>query len=994
MTKALVFIVMLFVSITISNAQTAQWLKKVPGGGLGNPFIANPLNDNIIYSAPGNNQIWISRDRGNNWSLFSTVAGGNQLSTIVVNPLDTNVFVVAQQGGDYIKKSTDHGQTWITTGTFNFSYFGVPLEWEKNYPELLYTMNGTNFLRSQDFGSTWEVRSVIPSGQFNEMCDMEIRPDRSDEILLGDNGYGIWKSIDAGASWSQKFNATSGEVPMIAYDRTDNNIVYATRFSGGGGMLKSTDAGESWNYINSTVFSGTNTWGVTTSAANPEYVYMGTYGGADPVRGIWMSRNRGETWTRLATLGLGSFSNDGIIALDTNSVLVLQGDGIYKYRPQNISAKNVRATFSVNLEHSLDVHTDIVLENVSAVFLKGELSALGNNAGNWTYADTANGAFVRLFDDGSHGDSVANDKVWSRQIIIPAGTAKGIFHYKYGAAYSGIDTVNGGVAYLNNESNENSDHTQNFNDIDTIVQYTTDKWLTRGSSQSKTVHFSVNVQGGGDIYNNVPVSEATNMWIKGNILPLGKDRGSWVFADTLNGTLIKLFNDATHGDSVANDNVWSTEIIFPENTRLGEFSYRYGISYPNVQNANGGIMYLNNEISSGEQPHTAMFVEEIPSVQFPRDEWKNKRSGIIVLSSDSLAVAVPQNQLSSASLTVTNGVEVGGKNLFYHISIEDASFDSAQQIGAFSVTSQFGKEKGNVYQALSNTILKEIRLYGNATTTPNMSFFVYEGTTHDGVYKKIFSILRTEAAGEGWKSSGIIRVNLLSGKYYYIGSTWSATTTFVYGRNSAAGQITMPFGIALHGQTANNLAAYPPKDSVIGSGFNNPNGFFYQELVTNSTPYISLTNATGTLTPQSSNEVTFTIVASTLVQGIHNATITIESNDFTHPQKMIPFVINVLPPVGVSENGVTPKRFSLEQNYPNPFNPTTVINFSLVAARNVTLKIYDIVGREIVTLLDNEKKDAGNYNVQFDASNLPSGIYLYKLTAGDFVSVKKMLLLK
>ena len=580
MTKALLFIVLLCFSVTLTHAQSAQWLKKVPGGGLGNPFIANPLNDNIIYSAPGNNQIWISRDRGNNWSLFSTVSGGNQLSTIVVNPLDTNEFVVAQQGGDYIKKSTDHGQTWVTTGTFNFSYFGVPLEWDKNYPELLYTMNGANFLRSEDFGSTWEVRSVIPSGQFNEMCDMEIRPDRSDEILLGDNGYGIWKSTDAGASWSQKFNATSGEVPMITYDRTDNNIVYATRFSGGGGMLKSTDAGESWNYINSTVFLGTNTWGVTTSVANPDYVYMGTYGGSDPVRGIWMSRNRGETWVRLATTGLGSFSNDGIIALDTNSIFVLQGDGIYKYRPQNISAKNVRATFSVNLAHGLDSHTDLLLQNISHVYIKGELPVLGNNNGNWNYSDTSNGTLIPLYDDGTHGDSSASDNIWSRQIIIPAGTVKGIFHYKYGAAYLGVDTMNGGIAFLNNESNENIVHTQNFNDADTVVKYSTDKWLTRGSSQSVTAHFSINVQGGGDIYNNFPVSEATNLWLKGNILPLGKERGNWTFSDTTNGTLVQLFNDGTHGDSVANDNVWSTEILFPENTRLGEFflSLRYFIS--------------------------------------------------------------------------------------------------------------------------------------------------------------------------------------------------------------------------------------------------------------------------------------------------------------------------------------------------------------------------------------------------------------------------------
>jgi hypothetical protein len=88
-----------------------------------------------------------------------------------------------------------------------------------------------------------------------------------------------------------------------------------------------------------------------------------------------------------------------------------------------------------------------------------------------------------------------------------------------------------------------------------------------------------------------------------------------------------------------------------------------------------------------------------------------------------------------------------------------------------------------------------------------------------------------------------------------------------------------------------------------------------------------------------------------------------------------------------------PENFQLYQNYPNPFNPSTIIQYSIPKESFVTLKVYDILGNEITALL-NERKSAGNYTVNFNASNLPSGIYFYRMLAGSFVSTKKFVLLK
>ncbi|HRN26606.1 MAG: T9SS type A sorting domain-containing protein [Ignavibacteriaceae bacterium] len=95
-------------------------------------------------------------------------------------------------------------------------------------------------------------------------------------------------------------------------------------------------------------------------------------------------------------------------------------------------------------------------------------------------------------------------------------------------------------------------------------------------------------------------------------------------------------------------------------------------------------------------------------------------------------------------------------------------------------------------------------------------------------------------------------------------------------------------------------------------------------------------------------------------------------------------------------NYTKPKDYSLEQNFPNPFNPSTKIRYTvpdLGSNPEVILKIYDILGKEIATLV-NEKQAPGYKEIDFNGSNLASGVYIYRLSAGDFVSIKKMMLIK
>jgi len=119
----------------------------------------------------------------------------------------------------------------------------------------------------------------------------------------------------------------------------------------------------------------------------------------------------------------------------------------------------------------------------------------------------------------------------------------------------------------------------------------------------------------------------------------------------------------------------------------------------------------------------------------------------------------------------------------------------------------------------------------------------------------------------------------------------------------------------------------------------------------------------------------------------------LENGNYSYRIKQIDFNGNIYYSnvINIEVNAL--KQFSLNQNYPNPFNPSTRIKFQIADKEFVSLKIFDLLGKEVETLV-NEEKSAGEYEVQFNADHLTSGIYIYKLDAGNFSQTKKMLLLK
>lgn len=96
---------------------------------------------------------------------------------------------------------------------------------------------------------------------------------------------------------------------------------------------------------------------------------------------------------------------------------------------------------------------------------------------------------------------------------------------------------------------------------------------------------------------------------------------------------------------------------------------------------------------------------------------------------------------------------------------------------------------------------------------------------------------------------------------------------------------------------------------------------------------------------------------------------------------------------GVDDDKTIPETYQLEQNYPNPFNPATIIKYGVPERCNVSVKIYDILGSEVLTLV-NKEMDAGWYETNFNAAGFSSGIYIYRMQAGSYQNTKKMILVK
>ncbi len=322
----------------------------------------------------------------------------------------------------------------------------------------------------------------------------------------------------------------------------------------------------------------------------------------------------------------------------------------------------------------------------------------------------------------------------------------------------------------------------------------------------------------------------------------------------------------------------------------------------------------------------------------------------------------------------------------------------------------FAGTESKIYKSINNGGSWSLSANGMGNTGVNAIFFsgtdLFAGT-NNGIY------MSTDY-GTSWipknnaLTSGIIRAFAVSGSNIFAGSysggvykstnnggSWTAVNSGLTNLNVMSFSVS---GTRIFAGTAggifvstNNGAAW----SAVNSGITNSvcytfaltgvNLFAGTDIIPSGGSIFLTTNNGSNWTQMNQGFATTPLVSSLLISNGYLIAGTGGSSVWRRPLSEM---------IGIRNTGTEiPESFSLSQNYPNPFNPNTIIGFQIPVSVNTVLKVYDITGKEVAALV-NQSLKPGSYEVTFDGSNLPSGIYFYSLTAGKYSETKKLTLLK
>jgi len=351
-----IIISLLILTSTVFAQPSYQWVLKQSGSSLGGPSDYHKNNTDIIYYGSGS-IIYKSTDRGESFSITGTsIPGSSEIKSILLYDVLPGHLLVSIESSpnDKIYKSTNDGASWtLTLNAGQFSYFGIPTEQDPSHQEVIFTMANQSFIKSTDFGSTWDTLTAN-TGSNSAPCDIAVFP-KSQTILIGDNGTGIFRSTDYGLTWVQTY-FTGGEIPTIAVDFEHPGVAWATKWGGSGPyLLKSTDYGNTW--ISQPSFTN-SMWGVHVSPQDGDLVITGTYSFGNS----WRTKNGGLTWTLINVPS----SNYQYIAIDSMTQFAIQGNGIYKLEsPWFVPVELTSFTASVT-------KTEIILNWITATELNNQ----------------------------------------------------------------------------------------------------------------------------------------------------------------------------------------------------------------------------------------------------------------------------------------------------------------------------------------------------------------------------------------------------------------------------------------------------------------------------------------------------------------------------------------------------------------------------------------------------------------------------------------------
>ncbi|MEO8665598.1 MAG: T9SS type A sorting domain-containing protein [Ignavibacteria bacterium] len=889
-------------------------------------------------------------------------------------------------------------------------------------------------LDNNNSGISWF--QIGPGNIGGRIRSIIIHPTTPSLILIGAVAGGVWKSTNSGDNWLPKMEIDDPcSIGCMLMDKTDPSVVYAGSGEGwgngdavyGGGIYKSADFGETWTKLPSTFAGGAfhsfrNVLQLSQDDAGNVYAATKNsytkHGGGDytTAGGLFKSTNAGSTWTKISSpFFADNYFNPTDVHAYTSSVILYAVNkngatygGIYKTTTGGATWTKILAGLPPTGYKRIAFAKDPSSDDIYAVF-QSEDESSGGDAG-------LKGIF-KSTDMGSTWSSVASP---------PKITSTGMLSYlgKQGWYDNviAIDPFSASKIYAGG--------------IDLM------KTTNSGTNWSQLTYWHA--------FYGTPVVHADHHVIAfdpstpgkiysgndGGIYRSTDDGVSWTSLN--NGLFItQFYSGATYKTGPA--------AIYGGTQDNGHLKFSTFTTWTSVFGGDGGY-------SAQSQTDPLTSYEEYVNLDISKttdggSTWFPATSGLTdaTLGSECLFIAPFSMSEISSSVLIAGSNEVwlttDGAGSWTGVGGGVPSGEFISAVTVLGVSAPFigfaGSTVGKIYKCVSlDPGLGTSNTWAEITPPPTNGSWVRRIVVKPGEPEKIIAcysgynivppfadkhIWKTSNGGANWTDISVTLPNvpvhsvihdpielltLYAGTETGIyrstdeGTTWSTFTfgmpsyvpvdelvlqkesgilmAFTHGRSVFATDVPLPVELASFSSevSANNVKL----NWTTSNEFNN-SGFGIERKLSDQSEWKNLSFVPGFGTSNGLNQYSY------LDRNLN-------TGKYDYRLKQIDYNGNYQY-YGLDNEAVigTPLQFYLSQNYPNPFNPSTKISYEVPADGIISVKVFDIIGKEILTLV-NEFKPAGYYTEIFNGSNFPSGVYFYKVVAGEFVGVKKMIMVK
>ncbi len=889
----------------------------------------------------GGDAVYMSTDNGSNW--VATNLAGQAVNTLFVS--DTNIFAGTYYG---VYVSGDNGSNWThaITGLTNTAVLAIA----GNSSGVFAGTSGGVFY-SSDIGENWTQAG-------NGLTDYTAQALSVHDTLLfvGTDRGGVYRSTDNGSSWIP-FNTGLNNSSVRAFSRHGASLYAGTD---GHGVYRSTNNGAAWTE------TGLTAGNVQALASSTTNLFAGTHDG-----GIYRSTDDGAGWMQV-NFGLTNFNVRALTVNGANLFAGTYGGGVFR-------STNEGAVWAL---------TGLTAGYVQALAVSGTTLFAGTISGggySGVYRSTDNGATWTQMITGLASPDVR--AIATADGYVFAGTSLGVFRSSNNGAgwieaNSGlggdfdITSLASGGSYLFAGSVPMGSGSGVARSTDDGVT-----WTQIHTGLPANINILALVSNGPDL---LAGSLGMSAWRLTNVIPLlSLSTSSLSFGDVSLGSSKKdtvlITNSGGGLLTILNATPDQTGFtVSPTGASLASAaSQKFIVSFapPDTGTKSGNIILVHNAEGSPDtvslsgkgaipqfvaSPET-MSLGYVPPGSIKHDSLIVKNPGSMTLEITSVLTNDPELLVLPTSASIA----VNDSQIFYVAFSPVASYFTRVDTIRFHDNGSGQHEV--VCRAFNTITVTDTMLAGwNMVSVPVVAadfrkFAVYPAASSGAfAYSSGYQKQDTLEFGGGYW----LKFDVAQGLDYTGLAEHSDTLSVISGWNMV-GSVSSPVPVS-------SITSIPGGMDV-STFFGYSDGYVVSESVMPGKAYWVRVNVNGSLILSSSG-------SDTVANRIHIR----QTSDLPPP-----------PPdgKGVGPGRQLPQEFGLEQNYPNPFNPATAIRYQLPVASNVRLSVYNMLGQHIATLVDGIEQ-AGYKSVGFDAGKFSSGIYYYRIVAGNYTRTVKMLLLK